>query len=163
MDQHNSCAIAPVGVADPVAVQLLREYTDEMASRYYGRPATDAEIDSAISEDPNDGLNPPTGVFLLARHGTELSGCVGIRELEPGVAELKRMYVRPQARGRGIGARLLAAAEEHARDLGFQSVRLETRRDLVEARALYAKHGFHEIAAYNSSPYADHWFTKELR
>ncbi|MGP4015085.1 GNAT family N-acetyltransferase [Saccharopolyspora sp. 5N708] len=163
MDQHSSYDIAPVGVAEPIALRLLREYTDEMASRYYGRPATDAEIDAAIAEDPNAGLHPPKGVFLLAKQGAELFGCVGIRELEPGVAELKRMYVRPRARGLGLGARLLAAVEAHARDLGFQSIRLDTRHDLVEARSLYAKHGFHEIPAYNSGPYADHWFAKKLR
>ncbi|MDA3624139.1 GNAT family N-acetyltransferase [Saccharopolyspora oryzae] len=158
----NNLSIEPTGVDQPAVVRLLREYTDEMASRYYGRPATDAEVDAAIAEDPNKGLHPPTGVFLVAREGTEPAGCVGIRELEPGVAELKRMYVRPQARGLGAGARLLAAVEEHARDLGYRAIRLDTRNDLVEARGLYAKHGYQEIPAFNNGPYAEHWFEKVL-
>lgn len=154
--------VAPVDVDEPVVVGLLREYIDEIASRYYGRPATDVEIDTAIAEDSNDGLHPPKGVFLLARTGAEPSGCVGFRELRPGVAEIKRMYVKPEVRGLGLGGRLLATAEQHARDLDFQSIRLDTRHDLVEARTLYAKHGFHEIPAYNNNPYAQHWFEKKL-
>ncbi|MGW1680946.1 GNAT family N-acetyltransferase [Saccharopolyspora sp. NPDC002376] len=155
-------SIEPTAVDQPAVISLLREYTDEMASRYYGRPATDAEVDAVIAEDSNKGLYPPTGVFLVAREGSELAGCVGIRELEPGVAELKRMYVRPQGRGLGAGARLLAAVEEHARELGYQAIRLDTRNDLVEARGLYAKHGYQEIPAFNNGPYAEHWFEKVL-
>ncbi|KAA5827187.1 GNAT family N-acetyltransferase [Saccharopolyspora hirsuta] len=133
-----------------------------MASRYYGRPATDAEVDEAIAEDPNEGLHPPTGVFLVVRDGAEPVGCVGIRELEPGIAELKRMYVKPQVRGRGAGVRLLSEAEQHAQRLGYRAIRLDTRNDLVEARGLYAKQGYREIPAYNDGPYAEHWFEKVL-
>lgn len=160
VNQH--WTVEPAGVGEPVVVGLLREYTDEIASRYYARPATEAEVDEAIAEDPNDGLHPPEGVFLLARNGIEPFGCVGIRPLEPGIAELKRMYVRPQARGLGVAARLLTAVEQHAQDLGFQAIRLDTRDDLVEARNLYAKYGFREIPAYNNGPYAEHWFEKKL-
>ncbi|MDA3644437.1 GNAT family N-acetyltransferase [Saccharopolyspora indica] len=155
--------IEPTAVDHPNVVDLLREYTDEMASRYYGRPATDAEVDQAIAEDPNTGLHPPTGVFLVAREQAELVGCAGIRELEPGIAELKRMYIRPRVRGRGAGARLLTEVERHARQLGYRAIRLDTRDDLVEARRLYAKHGYQEIPAFNDGPYAEHWFEKVLR
>ncbi|MEV0084604.1 GNAT family N-acetyltransferase [Saccharopolyspora sp. NPDC050642] len=160
-DVNQHWTVEPVGVDEPVVVELLREYIDEIASRYYGRPATAAEVDEAIAEDPNDGLHPPEGVFLVAR-GAEPFGCVGIRPMEPGIAELKRMYVRPQARGLGVGTGLLAAVEQHAKELGFRSIRLDTRNDLVEARNLYAKNGFHEIPAYNQGPYAEHWFEKKL-
>ncbi|MER7083456.1 GNAT family N-acetyltransferase [Saccharopolyspora kobensis] len=154
--------IEPTAVDRPDVLGLLREYTDEMASRYYGRPATDAEVDEAIAEDPNAGLHPPTGVFLVARAQAELVGCVGIRELEPGIAELKRMYIRPQVRGRGAAARLLAEVEQHAQQLGYRAIRLDTRSDLVEARRLYARHGYQEVPAFNDGPYAEHWFEKAL-
>ncbi|MER7011933.1 GNAT family N-acetyltransferase [Saccharopolyspora sp. NPDC000359] len=154
--------IEPTAVDQPDVVRLLREYTDEVASRYYGRPATGAEVDGAIAEDPNDGLHPPTGVFLVARDATGPVGCVGLRELEPGIAELKRMYVKPQVRGRGAGVRLLAEAEQHAQRLGYRAIRLDTRDDLVEARGLYAKQGYREVPAFNDEPYAEHWFEKVL-
>ncbi len=72
------------------------------------------------------------------------------------------MYVRPELRGRGGGGRLLAACEQHGRSLGAAALRLDTRGDLVEARNLYAKHGFAEIPAYNDGRYAEHWFEKRL-
>jgi GNAT superfamily N-acetyltransferase len=87
---------------------------------------------------------------------------VGLRLLAPPVAELKRMFVRPAYRGRGIGAGLLAAAERGARSLGASTVRLDTRHDLVEARGLYTAHGYVEIPAYNDGPYAEHWYEKRL-
>ncbi|RCW46061.1 acetyltransferase (GNAT) family protein [Halopolyspora algeriensis] len=78
------------------------------------------------------------------------------------VAELKRMFLRSEVRGRGGGGLLLDAAERKARALGATSMRLDTRHDLVEARRLYAKHDYVEIAPYSDSPHAEHWFEKSL-
>jgi GNAT superfamily N-acetyltransferase len=72
------------------------------------------------------------------------------------------MFVRPEARGTGVAAMLLAAAEQRARADGASVVRLNTRNDLVEARALYAKHGYQEIPPYGDDPLAEHWFEKKL-
>lgn len=144
------------------ASAILRAYFADVASRYYRRAATPAELDTAMTEDPSDVLSPPSGVFLLAREGTDAVGCAGVRLLEPGVAELKRMFVRSDRRGRGIGARLLSRAEDSARDLGANVVRLDTRRDLVEARSLYAHHGYREIPGYNDGPYAECWYERRL-
>jgi GNAT superfamily N-acetyltransferase len=149
----------PVGHADAVAV--LRRYFDDVASRYYGRRATEEEIDRALAEDPSDDLVPPTGLFLLARNST-VTGCVGVRVVDARTTELTRMFVTPAARGQGGGSRLLHAAEETARALGAEVMRLDTRHDLVEARGLYAKHGYREIAPYAERRYADHWFEKRL-
>jgi ribosomal protein S18 acetylase RimI-like enzyme len=66
------------------------------------------------------------------------------------------------ARGQGGASQLLRAAEEAARGLGAEVMRLDTRHDLVEARGLYAKHGYREIAPYDERRYADHWFEKRL-
>jgi GNAT superfamily N-acetyltransferase len=106
----------------------------------------------------------PGGEFLVAvRHGVP-GGCVGLRVLDARTAELTRMFVGPEARRQGVAGLLVAAAESVARDvLDARRIRLDTRKDLVEARALYARHGYREIAAYNDSPYADHWFEKPLR
>ncbi|MEU2389930.1 GNAT family N-acetyltransferase [Streptomyces sp. NPDC007369] len=141
---------------------MRRAYYAEVAGRYWKRPATEAEVDAGLRDDPADGLVPPTGQFVVGRlDGVPLS-CGGIRVLDPVTAELTRVYVDPRARGTGGGAALLAALEDEARALGAERVRLDTRSDLVEARALYARNGYAEIPAYNSGPYAEHWFEKHL-
>jgi GNAT superfamily N-acetyltransferase len=154
--------VTPVPVAHPDAIAVLRQYFMEMASRYYGRPATAHEVDAALAEEPSDDLDAPTGLFLLARRQHTIVGCAGLRRLNPQIAELTRVFVHPGARRRGGGSRLLAAAEQAARDRGATTIRLDTRHDLVEARNLYARHGYVEIPPYNDSRYADHWFEKHL-
>jgi ribosomal protein S18 acetylase RimI-like enzyme len=72
------------------------------------------------------------------------------------------MWIAPSARGLGLGRRLLAELEEHARRRGARAVRLETNRALVEAIALYRSAGYVETEPFNDEPYADHWFEKEL-
>ncbi|MFJ3878134.1 GNAT family N-acetyltransferase [Streptomyces sp. NPDC090077] len=148
--------------ATPDATALRRAYYAEVAGRYWERSATEAEIDQGMLDDPADGLVPPTGQFVVGRLDGRPLACGGIRLLDPATAELTRVYVDPRARGTGGGAALLAALEEAARGLGATRMRLDTRTDLVEARALYARHGYREIPAYNSGPYAQHWFEKDL-
>ncbi|MCG5435810.1 GNAT family N-acetyltransferase [Micromonospora foliorum] len=145
----------------PDAVLLLREFMSEMVVRYHRRPALPGEVDAALAEMPSDDLTAPTGLLLLAHHGPDLAGCAGLR-WQSGWAELTRVFVRPERRGAGGGAVLLAAVEERARAAGADRIRLDTRDDLVEARALYARHGYAEIPAYSQGPYADHWFEKRL-
>ncbi|MEO3771069.1 GNAT family N-acetyltransferase [Micromonospora sp. B9E7] len=145
----------------PDAVQLLREYMTEMVVRYHRRPALPGEVDAALAEMPSDDLTHPGGVLLLAHHGPDLAGCAGLR-WHPGWAELTRVFVRTAHRGAGGGAALLAAVERAARTAGVDRIRLDTRHDLVEARALYARHGYVEIPAYSQGPYAEHWFEKQL-
>jgi GNAT superfamily N-acetyltransferase len=153
--RHDRWVIA----AEPIeATSLLRDYFTDVASRYYGRPATEAEVDAALAEDPSDDL----ACFLVGRYDGAPSGCAGLRLIGPGIAELTRMFVHARARRTGGGHALLAAAEDAARTLGARVVRLDTRHDLTEARALYAAHGYAEIPAYSSGPYADHWYEKHL-
>ncbi|MET8551584.1 GNAT family N-acetyltransferase [Micromonospora zamorensis] len=145
----------------PDAVLLLREYMTEMVVRYHRRPAVPGEIDKALAEMPSDDLTQPSGLLLLAHHDAEPAGCAGLR-WHSGWAELTRVFVRPAHRGAGGGAALLTAVEQHARAAGAKAIRLDTRADLVEARALYARHGYVEIPAYSHGPYAEHWFEKRL-
>lgn len=145
-----------------VGMGLLREYYTEIVARYWGRPARADEVDQVLVDEPSHDLVPPTGLLLAAYCDGELGGCGGFRVLSPGLAELTRVYLRPSLRGRGGGVALLAALERAAVGAGLTTARLDTRKDLVEARRLYARNGYVEIAAYNSSPYADHWFEKRL-
>ncbi|MFJ3206028.1 GNAT family N-acetyltransferase [Streptomyces sp. NPDC086989] len=155
-------AVAAEHFATPDATALRRAYYAEVAGRYWKRPVTEAEIDEGLRDDPADGLVPPTGQFMVGRLDGTPRACGGIRLLDPVTAELTRVYVDPRARGTGGGAALLAALEAEARALGAGRVRLDTRSDLVEARALYARQGYQEIPAYKTGPYAEHWFEKVL-
>jgi GNAT superfamily N-acetyltransferase len=145
-----------------VARQILRCYRDEILSRYYGRQATDQEIDAAIREDPSDDLALPHGALLVAHQDEAIWGCAGLRFLPDRIGEVKRVFITPAARGRGLGARLMGELECLAREHELSRLRLDTRRDLVEARRLYARLGYKEVAAFNDNPYADHWFVKTL-
>lgn len=152
--------------AEPVdgatADALLRDYYTEIVGRYHRRPAEPAEVDIVLKEEPSDDLRPPTGLFLVGWYDGEPAGCVGLRFAEPPVAEITRVYVRPSARRQGGGVRLLAAAEAAALAHGVTILRLDTRHDLVEARALYVRQGYHEVAPFSVSRYAEHWFEKRL-
>lgn len=152
-------------VIDPdqaLARQALRAYIADVASRWYGRPATDEEVEAALVEHPSGDLRPPEGQFLIARLGTALLGCAGLRVLGAGVGEVKRVHVAPPARGQGLGRRLMLRVEDLARDQKIHTLRLDTRTDLIESRGLYASLGYVDVPAFNGGPYAQHWLSKSL-
>ena len=80
-------------------------------------------------------------------------GCVALKRLEPGIAEIKRLYVRPQARGQGVAKALVAAMIERARTLGYTQINLDTLPQMETAIALYRSFGFVDIPPYGSHPY----------
>lgn len=94
-----------------------------------------------LAELPGD-YAPPAGCILVARVGTEPAGVVALRPLADGAAEMKRLYVRPAHRGRGIGLRLAADVIAEARARGHRALRLETLDSMAAARQLYAELGF---------------------
>ena len=148
---------------DQRARAVLRAYMTDVASRYYGRPATDAEVDAALAEESGDDLALPDGLLIVATDADGVTvGCAGLALLAGTVAEVKKVYVAPTARGRGLGERLVEEVERLARAHGRTRVRLDTRADLVEARRLYARLGYDEVEAFNTGPYAEHWFAKDL-
>ncbi|WP_282205053.1 GNAT family N-acetyltransferase [Kitasatospora fiedleri] len=173
--------IRPEPVDSPDARLLLTEYQAEVRRRWSGPPPAGA---LPVEEAPADlELTAARGgVFLLARLDGRPAGCAGVRTLAadpadaadpavsgtpavsgaPGSAELKRLYVRPSARGHGLGRALLAAAEDAARALGHTRLRLDTMAEFAEARALYTAAGYADIPPYNANPYAAHWLEKTL-
>lgn len=138
----------------PDAAALLDAYLAEIARRLGGfDPAR------SVSADPAE-MEPPHGAFLVLYEGDRAVACGGVKALAPGVAEIKRMFVAPEARGRGHGRRLLAALEDEARALGHRRIVLDTAAPLAEAEALYRSAGYERIAPYNDNPYATAWFEK---
>ena len=96
---------------------------------------------------------PPQGCLLLAVRGqSDWLGCTGIRKFEVGVAELKRMYVRPAGRGQGLGRRLLENAIREATTRQYQKLRLDTLPSMHRALRLYREYGFCEIPPYRYNP-----------
>jgi GNAT superfamily N-acetyltransferase len=96
---------------------------------------------------------PPAGALFLAEQAGQVVGCVALRPLEPPlVAELKRLYVRPGARGQGAGATLTNAILGWAREAGYVRVRLDTLPSMGQAQVLYRQLGFREIPAYRHNP-----------
>ena len=148
-------AVEAPGSAD--AQWCIGQYFAELNARF----ETGFDPTRSISADVRD-LTPPAGLLVLGRvHGRPI-GC-GALKLHPGApAEVKRMWVAPADRGTGLGRRLLAELERHARDAGVAVLRLETNATLGEAIALYRSAGFTDVPAFNDEPYAQHWFEKRL-
>jgi len=106
----------------------------------------------------------PKGVLLLALDRENAIGCAGVRALKPGIAELKRMFVRPVYRRLGIGKKLLRLSIEEAKILHYDKIRLDTLIGMGEARQLYRAFGFYEIAPYYHNPIKETIFMeKKLR
>lgn len=107
--------------------------------------------------------NAPNGCLLLVKEGDEAVGCAGLRRWQGDIAELKRMYLKPSRRGQGMGRRLLGSALQHARQLGYRRVRLDTLPSMQAAIALYREAGFKHIPAYRENPFPDTlYLEKEL-
>jgi len=98
---------------------------------------------------------PPNGALLLAKLRDIHVGAVGLREFEPGVAEMKRMYVLPDYHGMGVGKALTEAFLGRAKELGYGSVRLDSIRELDKALRLYSDYGFKEIEPYRFNPHPE--------
>jgi len=141
----------------PDARRAVRAYVTELAQRF------DGGFDPALSISASDEeMSPPAGLFLIATLHGEPAGC-GALKFHPGApTEIKRMWVAPEARGLGLGRRLLAELEARAAARGARTLRLETNRALAEAMSLYRSAGYREVAAFNDEPYAHYWFEKTL-
>jgi drug/metabolite transporter (DMT)-like permease/ribosomal protein S18 acetylase RimI-like enzyme len=147
--------VRTVATTDPTAAELLDSYASEFDVR--GIVREPGRVETIASE-----YEAPRGKFLVVYEDGRAIACGGIRSLGNGSGEIKRMYVVPDARGRGVGARLLAQLEDEARRAGYRRLRLDTAASLTAAQGLYRSAGFHEIADYNGNPAAAHWFEKDL-
>lgn len=108
-------------------------------------------------------FGPGAGIWL-ARDGAAVVGCIALRPLKEiaGCGEVKRLYVKPEYRGRAIAERLLEALEAYAREWGYAAIYLDSKDDLKSALRFYARHGYAECARYNENPQATVFMRKEL-
>lgn len=113
-----------------------------------------------------DKFAPPAGRLLLAEQEGQLAGLACLRKIKPGVGEIKRMYVRPAFRRKGIGRKLAQRLISEARAIGYASVRLDSTRFMTAAHALYRSLGFREIEPYPESEippeFQTHWVFMEM-
>jgi len=152
--------IAPIRNDDDLAavVALFRAYAAslDVDLAYQGFEAEMAAMPGKYA--------PPAGRLLLARSGggTPL-GCVGLRPLDPpGCCEMKRLYVAPEGRGIGLGARLVAAVIGEAEAIGYREMRLDSLPSMGPAIALYRRHGFETMAPYYDTPVAGTVFLRRV-
>ncbi len=138
--------MSPVHSARADEVELVRELFREYA--------TTLEHDLAFQDFERELEELPDFYFaiLLAELDGDVVGCAAVREFAPGIAELKRLYVRAHARRHGLGRTLSVEAIERARAAGYESIRLDTLPSMEAARVLYRALGFREIEPYRFNP-----------
>lgn len=146
-----------IPAAEPPATDLVAAMIAELHELYGDRIFTLASPTATPEE-----LSPPHGAYVaLFEDGRPVAGG-GVKRIGDRLGELKRMFVVPDARGRGVSRELLAALEDEARRLGFQRLRLDTGPHNSAALVLYPSAGYAEIADYNGNPHAIFWGEKTL-
>lgn len=131
-----------------VIAQLMREYESGL-----GISLCFQDFEAELAALPGD-YAPPHGAFITANAGEQMVGFVALRPLDHarGIAEMKRLYVAPPARGTGLGRKLAEAVIQTARELGYQHVWLDTLASMKSAITLYQTLGFFEMENYNANP-----------
>ena len=154
----SAISLEVVDPASPEAMWCLTQYFQELNVRF--RRGFDPRV---TLPTPSVDFAAPKGAFVVARLFGQPVGCGALRMTGREVADVKRMWVAPRARGMGVGRRILGELERIARSRKLRSIRLDTNESLKEAQALYRSSGFVEVPAFNDEPYAQHWFEKRLR
>ena len=138
-------AESPAQIAQ--ARELFLEYAESL-----GFSLCFQNFDQELAGLPGD-YAPPDGRLLVAEYRSQLAGCVALHKLEPGICEMKRLYLRPQLRGRGVGRALAESVIAEARTIGYRKMRLDTVAPVMpNAVAMYRRLGFVEIEPYRPNP-----------
>ena len=154
MHQTNLEGMKLIQVESDEEVQQARRLFEEYAA-WLGFNLCFQNFDKELSELPGD-YAPPNGRLLLAVENEQVAGCVALRRIGEGIGEMKRLYVRPEFRGKGLGRTLTETIIEAARDLGYQRLRLDTLPGKMDqAIAMYRSLGFKNIERYYNNPYEE--------
>jgi pimeloyl-ACP methyl ester carboxylesterase/GNAT superfamily N-acetyltransferase len=177
---HLDCQHSPPTELPDETVAAIAEFTNELiriAAEPYDGPAGKVLVSDYVAEIramypdwtpdvpprlmPED-VEPPRGRWLVAYWKSKPVGCAALKRLDPATAEIKRVYVAPEARGRGVARALLARLEQIARDAGYTTLRMDTGARQPASVALFGSVGYEQIADYNGNPVAAYWFEKRL-
>ena len=140
-------AESPTQIAQ--ARELFREYAQSL-----GVDLCFQNFEQELAGLPGH-YTPPDGRLLLAEYEGQLAGCVALHQWGPGVCEMKRLYLRPSFRGKGLGRAIAETIIAEARNAGYRHMRLDTIEPIMkDAVEMYRKLGFKEIAPYRSNPIA---------
>jgi ribosomal protein S18 acetylase RimI-like enzyme len=146
-------AFSFVQVESPAQIDQARELFLEYA-KSLGFSLCFQNFEDELAGLPGD-YAPPWGCLLLAEYEGQLAGCIALHKLEDGVCEMKRLYLRPTFRGKGLGRILADRIIAEARQIGYQRMRLDTVEPVMkDAVAMYRKFGFREISPYCENPIA---------
>jgi len=129
---------------------LIRDLFIEYASSL-GFDLSFQNFEKELDELPGD-YSPPNGRLLLGFHDSDPGGCVALRRISEEICEMKRLFVRPQCRGLGLGKALATKVIGDAREIGYRKMRLDTVPAMQTAIALYVSLGFREIEPYRYNP-----------
>lgn len=130
-----------------IAGSLFQEYADQLG--------VDLEFQNFKQElaTLETQFSRPHGVLFLVKNASdEFIGCFAVRDYEHPICELKRMYIKAEARGLGIGRKMLEKSIEISRQLGYEKMRLDTLPSMTKAQSLYSKMGFYDIDPYRYNP-----------
>jgi GNAT superfamily N-acetyltransferase len=142
--------LRPASVDSGPGGALAQAMREEIAAVYQGLDLDGERMPKAGAAE----LSPPGGAFIVGYEGETPVCCGGVKRLPDGACEIKRMYVAPEARGRGVARALLHALEDQARALGYTIARLDTGPKQPHARALYESEGYVEVGNFNGNPVA---------
>ena len=146
----------------PAQIEQARELFLEYAQSL-GFSLCFQSFDQELAGLPGD-YAPPDGRLLLAEYRGQLAGCVALHKLDPGICEMKRLYLRPQFRGRGLGRVLAETVIAEARMIGYRKMRLDTVEPVMpNAVAMYRRLGFKEIEPYRANPIAGALYMESVR
>lgn len=151
-------AFRPAAVDEEPAAALVQGMRDEIAALYDG-----LELDGP--DMPKGGpreFASPDGTFVVGFEGETAVCCGGVKRLPDGACEIKRMFVAPEVRGRGVARALLEELERRARELGYATVRLDTGPRQTRAQRMYERAGYVEIENFNANPVATFFGEKAL-
>ena len=148
--------IAEESYDGPAAQVLVPAYVDEIRAMY---PDWTPDVPPRLT--PED-VEPPSGRWLVAYRKRQPVGCAALKRLDDDTAEIKRVYVAPEARGTGVARALLARLETIAGEIGYTTLRMDTGARQPASVVLFGSVGYEQIADYNGNPVAAYWFEKRL-